>query len=254
LSERAGFEASEVFTSGDHVYDDAWESPFIVFYLWAANAASPQLTVFTTCVKTRYWLFSRKLDEWCRKNPLPPTSRSSSASNARHKFFKFENELYTNTSTTAAGRRFAILATARNAPPAYASPISCDGQQEGKKMYSISVALGNTVWALLFKQRQTADNVWTTLSANPDPLLSPRITVEDDFSQRLEIFRKQIGGLLFEDLDISRLAHIERSLHQARTQVKAQQMAEADPIIRSGAQRSSPAILSPMMRGNGPPR
>jgi hypothetical protein len=118
-------------------------------------------------------------------------------------------------------------------------------------MYSISIAFENspTVWGLMFKDRKTADAAWHKIAAE-----SPA-TVEDDFGQRLEIRRENISGLMFEDMELSKLALIERSLHQARTQVKAKQMADADPMLRTAMMSSGgPAIISPMGQGNSRPR
>ena len=61
------------------------------------------------------------------------------------------------------------------------------------------------------------------------------VSVADDFGQRATIDIKSIHGFMLEDMEQSKLAHIERGLHQARTQARAQQMATADPVLKNAA-------------------
>ena len=60
-----------------------------------------------------------------------------------------------------------------------------------------------------------------------------------------------VAGMMFEDLDKSMLAHVERGLHNARTQAKAQQQAMSDPVLKTAAMTAQrgPAIYDP--QGNG---
>jgi len=51
---------------------------------------------------------------------------------------------------------------------------------------------------------------------------------------------------MLEDMEKSKLAHIERGLHQARTQAKAQQAATQDPVLKSAAMMRGPAMIDPM--------
>ena len=61
---------------------------------------------------------------------------------------------------------------------------------------------------------------------------------------------------MLEDLDQSKFAHIERALHQSRTKVTADKLAEADPTIREAQRRAQggmPMIQPvPGMPGFGP--
>ena len=49
---------------------------------------------------------------------------------------------------------------------------------------------------------------------------------------------------MLENLDVSKQAHIARSLHQQRIQAEFQKAAESDPVIRTAMR--GPAVLSPM--------
>ena len=49
---------------------------------------------------------------------------------------------------------------------------------------------------------------------------------------------------MIENLDMSQVAHVERSLRQQRMQAKFQKAAESDPEIRAAMR--GPAVLSPM--------
>ena len=113
-------------------------------------------------------------------------------------------------------------------------------------MFCINVALGSTSWRLLFRDEEKANETFGFINA-------PRedgIIVCDDFGQRLSLLNhKSVHGVMFEDLDQTKAAHIEMALHQARTQNAAQKLAASDPALRAGATNAGPAIISPM--GNG---
>jgi hypothetical protein len=76
-------------------------------------------------------------------------------------------------------------------------------------------------------------------------------SLEDDFGQRFIIDRASVAGISFEDLDKSMLAHIQRGLHNARTQAKAQQIAMNDPVLKTAAMTrgQGPGVFDP--QGNG---
>ena len=110
-------------------------------------------------------------------------------------------------------------------------------------MFCINVALGSTSWRLLFKDEETANkafDVLVLLDAQND------CKIKDDFGQVLFARTEAIRGVMFEDLDQTKLAHIEMALHQARTQNQAQKMAASDPSLRAGSNAGGPAIISPM--------
>ena len=102
-----------------------------------------------------------------------------------------------------------------------------------------------TPWALLFKNPEAADraliDLKTAKAAN-----TGIVDIVDDFGQRAIIEVQTIHGFMLEDMEQSKLAHIERGLHQARTQARANQMAQGDPVLKNAAMMQGPAMLSPM--------
>lgn len=97
-------------------------------------------------------------------------------------------------------------------------------------MYSITVALANTqiVWTFMYKTKESADEAWKIPLSN-----ETAIAFTDDFGQYAIIPVNQIAGALFEDLDQSKMAHIERSLHVERVKVAANRAAQADPVLKT---------------------
>jgi hypothetical protein len=112
-------------------------------------------------------------------------------------------------------------------------------------MFSLTIVFGPgpMVWTLMFKERDRA------YSAAVFPSDATMLNLVDDFGQDASIRIDDIHGTMIEDLEQSKLAHIERALHQARTKVKADELAQADPVIRSAAMRQGGAILQPAMPG-----
>jgi hypothetical protein len=117
-------------------------------------------------------------------------------------------------------------------------------------MFSLSVALdGPVIWALMFKTKEAAEKAWNSIAMlNADP--GNVVVISDDFGQRVLLTLAKFIGAVLEDLSLTRLAHIERYLHEARTRAKAQQDAHADPVLRTAAMAQGPSMISPM--GNGP--
>lgn len=119
-------------------------------------------------------------------------------------------------------------------------------------MFSLTIAMGPMAWALLFKEKATAtaarDNLVMQPSQPPAAFgygADSCITVTDDFGQEASIRLGQISGLLLEDMDASKFAHVARMLHQARTEILGRQQAHNDPVIRSAQQGQGPGILTP---------
>lgn len=102
------------------------------------------------------------------------------------------------------------------------------------------------MWKLVFRSNEKATDVYNTL-IKPVPETAPILHVADDFGQMVAINAHGIRGLMLEDLEQSKLAHIEMSLHEARVRSKAGQMAQADPSIRQAAMMQGPAVLAPGM-------
>ena len=120
-------------------------------------------------------------------------------------------------------------------------------------MFSISIAFGNANWRLLFKTEEKAEKAYSELTSPPDKTThfnpEDRIACIDDFGQRIFLKPSAIQGLMFENLDESKLANIEYGLHNAKTQAAFQQRAQSDPTLRGIRQAQGPGIISPM--GNG---
>jgi len=114
-------------------------------------------------------------------------------------------------------------------------------------MFIINVALGNTSWRLLFKDEQGALNA-LALFNEEDQI----VKVSDDFGQSLETKMSRVHGVMLEDMDKTKMAHVEMALHQARTQGLATKMAQHDPALKAQS-TMSPNVLNPMGNGFRPP-
>ncbi len=111
-------------------------------------------------------------------------------------------------------------------------------------MYLLTVVFGPTgvTWGFLFKTEETADEAYNRLFNT-----TSRMQLCDDFGQNA-VINLPIHAFMLEDLELSKIAQIERGLHHARTQAKANQMAQADPVIRAGnmSRGSGLATIDPM--------
>ena len=47
--------------------------------------------------------------------------------------------------------------------------------------------------------------------------------MEDDFGQFVGVKGTEMRGIMLEDMELSKLAHIEQGLHRARTQAQARE-------------------------------
>jgi hypothetical protein len=114
-------------------------------------------------------------------------------------------------------------------------------------MYSLTIHFGpNAVaWALLFKEEEKAGVVYNAYVGNMLNGAEAALLIGvDDFGQSFAIPFNDIHGIMLEDLDLVEEARIQRSLANARGEVKARQRASTDPVIRQ-AQTGAP-ILTPM--------
>jgi len=106
------------------------------------------------------------------------------------------------------------------------------------------------VWTLMFKDKQRANVAADDLVGLPE---NKSFELTDDFGQECCIKASEVHGYMLEDLEQSRLAHIERALHQARTQAKGAELADADPALRQARNRAQSGM--PMIQpvpGFGP--
>lgn len=123
-------------------------------------------------------------------------------------------------------------------------------------MHSLTIVFGPSPvpWVLLFRDEAKAKAVYASGGLTDEERATGRVgyfSATDDFGQEIRIAKASIHGVMLEDMDQSKLAHVEQGLHRARTQAKAQQMAAADPVLRTAAMAQGPAMLQPGFQGNG---
>ena len=111
-------------------------------------------------------------------------------------------------------------------------------------MYSLTIAIGPTMWSLLFHNEENAKKQEAAITTGMHTLT--QFGVQDDFGQKLQAMPASVHGWMLENLDETKMAHCERMLHQTRTHNQAQRMAESDPALRMSAQMRGPAMISPM--------
>lgn len=112
-------------------------------------------------------------------------------------------------------------------------------------MFSITFQFGpqQTPWTLLYKEEQGMKNALMVFdSGHPTELA----TISDDFGQTLRCRRNDVQGLLAEDMVLSGMAMIERSLHMAKVQAKLQSRAASDPEIKAAQRPQGTPIYSPL--------
>jgi hypothetical protein len=121
-------------------------------------------------------------------------------------------------------------------------------------MFSLTIVFGPgpMVWTLMYKSDEKARAHRNFLFGTDD-----RINLIDDFGQEASLTRAEIHGAMLEDMEQSKLAHIERELHLVRTKLKANEIADADPQIRQARrnQQGGMPMLQPIpagMPGLGP--
>ena len=111
-------------------------------------------------------------------------------------------------------------------------------------MHSITIALREnpSVWTLLFNNKESAEAAWKLLN---DPVTE----ITDDYGQTILLEANTVAGALMEDMEMSKLAHIARALHNAKTNAAAHQRAQADPVLRTSMMTHGPAVLSSAVNG-----
>lgn len=129
-------------------------------------------------------------------------------------------------------------------------------------MQKLTIVFGptGTVWPLMYKTEEAAKEAMAKIVADTDPVLRTiggavlqDAMLVDDFSQTVRIPLSEIKGIMLEDMEVSKLAHIEHQVHVWRVQASAQQTATTDPILRSAAARQGPAVITPQgANGFGP--
>lgn len=115
-------------------------------------------------------------------------------------------------------------------------------------MHTLTICFGptNAIWMLVFKNKDKAETAWK--SVTDSNLIA---TLEDDFGQTICVKKEAISGLMLEDTDLSKNAHIEVALQRARVQAEGQTRANADPVLRTAQMRQGPSVIAPGMNGFG---
>lgn len=111
-------------------------------------------------------------------------------------------------------------------------------------MFSLTIAVGNTAWALMYKTEEAARTASVVLKSAPEAFGASAAELFDDYGQMVYIPLPCLGFIL-EDLSVSKGAHIERALQQARTHAEAHTAWQNDPVARAAAR--GPAVLAPGM-------
>lgn len=114
-------------------------------------------------------------------------------------------------------------------------------------MFCLNVALGNIAWRLIFENQENCNKACEHLN---DEIVS----IDDDFGQMFRAPKENISGWLAEDMEKTKLAHIELSLHFKRIESMTTKRAQNDQGLRADMlTRQTPAIFSPMGNNGRPP-
>jgi len=112
-------------------------------------------------------------------------------------------------------------------------------------MFSITVFHGPHPLVFLFKTKETFEA----------QRFNPRLkwwSITDDFGQHGDFNTLLITGVCSEDMEQSKLATIERSLHVARIQAQTDTRGRADPALQHLYRGSGPAMIAPAgLNGRG---
>lgn len=102
-------------------------------------------------------------------------------------------------------------------------------------MFSLNVSFtpANAIYSFLYKTEIDAklaqDNAIAAWREDRE------IEISDDFGQWANFDPKIVNAILFENMELTKNAHIERGLWQARAQADANNIAQADPKLRTSA-------------------
>lgn len=117
-------------------------------------------------------------------------------------------------------------------------------------MYQLTIQTGNQTWPFLFKDEEKAKAAHTAAIGVSDVnshamhgINGRECKVVDDYG-RVGKF-SHVTAVIFEDLEQSMFANIALSIHQAHMQIKANDMARADPVLKARSQMGGPGIVTP---------
>ena len=121
-------------------------------------------------------------------------------------------------------------------------------------MHKLTIVFGptGTVWPLMFKTEEAAKAAYALV--NEAVFTADSFELFDDFAQSVRIRAGQTQGAMLEDLEVSKLAHVEHQMHVWRVQALSQQTATTDPMLRAAAARQGPAVITPQGANGFAPR
>lgn len=125
-------------------------------------------------------------------------------------------------------------------------------------MFALSVCFGpaNTVWRFLFNEEPAARAAYSSLRFNAPQGSFDDVEIVDDYGQSAR-FHGYANGVMLEDLDKSKIAHVEHTCHEQRIRAAASTRLTNDPEIkaamnaqmnaqRSGVMTPGPSVYSPI--------
>lgn len=121
-------------------------------------------------------------------------------------------------------------------------------------MFSMTISFGNAGTQLLFKTKETFDAAKEKYrSSKATSFEGDELHLIDDYGIEVMVKRSALHGAMFEDMDQSKLGHVERGLHQARLQIAADKAGMAAPDIAAHmrGRMQGPAVLAPGIGPNG---
>jgi len=118
-------------------------------------------------------------------------------------------------------------------------------------MYALTVFLGPACFQLLYRKEDKAREAKALLTPNGSTALGSTewIQLIDDFGHEMSLERRTLSGFIYEDMEQTKVAHVERALHQQRLQNLAQKTAESDPGLRAQRMMGNGPVLMPFPGG-----
>lgn len=110
-------------------------------------------------------------------------------------------------------------------------------------MFNLTVVFGPNGAAVqfAFNERASAEKALAALGNTA----SDFVTIKDDFGQHAEFRASQIHGKIIDDAALTGDANIERSIQSAKSQIKGQNKASSDPMLKFAAANSGFPINHP---------
>lgn len=113
-------------------------------------------------------------------------------------------------------------------------------------MFSVSVAFGPVSWLLMFREKANAEatikSFTTPFSLTNGFGTEKPNAVTDDFGQSVH-WMSPPTAIMLEDMEASKLMHIEHQMRGVHIQTEVRKRAENDSQLRMG--RGGPAIMTP---------